>query len=27
MLVLWPSCDVLQAFTTNVIPLHKNRGG
>jgi len=27
MPVRWPSCDVLQAFTTNVITLLKNRGG
>ena len=27
MPVRWPSCDVLQAFTTNVITLLKNRRG
>ena len=27
MPVRWRSCDVLQAFTTNVITLLKNRGG
>jgi len=27
MPVRWPSCDVLQAFITNVITLLKNRGG
>ena len=27
MPVRWPGCDVLQAFTTNVITLLKNRGG
>ena len=27
MPVRWPSCDLLQAFTTNVITLLKSRGG